>query len=175
MSKIKHKIIRNRAKCKLCGDIVESFSVHDYRECSCGNASVDGGRDYLKRSGNPEDMEDMSEIEIARETSCSVGVATEVVNDDIPGALRAIADSVQNSIKSDSGVANDLNLFKDAKEESLDNLWAEYAVLMAQNASEMRADGVYDECVSWAALLRDINKLLRDSIDECVDKYGKRA
>jgi hypothetical protein len=43
-------IIRNRARCLACGDILESTSVHDFVTCSCGNVSVDGGHDYLKRS-----------------------------------------------------------------------------------------------------------------------------
>lgn len=43
-------IIRNCAKCLACGDILESISVHDYVTCSCGNVSIDGGNDYLKRS-----------------------------------------------------------------------------------------------------------------------------
>lgn len=57
------KIIRNRAKCLLCGDIVESVSVHDYRECSCGAMAVDGGKNYLRRMGNPSQIEDLSEFE----------------------------------------------------------------------------------------------------------------
>lgn len=43
-------ILHNRAKCLACGDILESTSVHDFVTCSCGNLSVDGGHDYLKRS-----------------------------------------------------------------------------------------------------------------------------
>ena len=43
-------IIRNRARCKLCGDTIESTSVHDYRCCTCLALCVDGGREYIKRS-----------------------------------------------------------------------------------------------------------------------------
>ena len=43
-------ILHNRAQCLACGDIVESCSTHDFVSCSCGNLSVDGGHDYLKRS-----------------------------------------------------------------------------------------------------------------------------
>ena len=57
------KIIRNRAKCLLCGDIVESVSVHDYRECSCGAMAVDGGKNYLRRMGNPSQIEELDEFE----------------------------------------------------------------------------------------------------------------
>lgn len=47
---MKYKIIENKAKCLKCGDIIESIDRHDYIQCSCGNISIDGGKDYLKRS-----------------------------------------------------------------------------------------------------------------------------
>ena len=40
--------LRNRAKCKLCGDILESFHRHDYVTCTCGEIGIDGGMDYFK-------------------------------------------------------------------------------------------------------------------------------
>lgn len=55
------RIIRNAASCKLCGDTVESENRHDLRACSCQAMFVDGGRDYLRRGGNPEFIEDLSE------------------------------------------------------------------------------------------------------------------
>lgn len=42
-------IIRNAIQCKKCGDIIESVSVHDFKTCSCGACSVDGGHQYLRR------------------------------------------------------------------------------------------------------------------------------
>lgn len=57
------KIIRNRIRCRKCNDIVESTSVHDYRPCSCGAVAADGGHEYLRRSGKPEDFEGLSECE----------------------------------------------------------------------------------------------------------------
>jgi hypothetical protein len=38
--------MKNRAKCKLCGDIIESFHPLDYVSCGCGEISVDGGAAY---------------------------------------------------------------------------------------------------------------------------------
>lgn len=38
--------MRNRAKCKLCDDIIESMYTHDYQLCKCGEIAVDGGKDY---------------------------------------------------------------------------------------------------------------------------------
>ena len=51
-------IIRNRIKCLVCGDKIESKSVHDFKECSCGAVAVDGGHAYLKRTGTT--YEDLS-------------------------------------------------------------------------------------------------------------------
>ena len=54
-------IVKNAIKCKKCGDIIESKYTHDFITCSCGLCSVDGGLDYLRRCGNPDDYEDLSE------------------------------------------------------------------------------------------------------------------
>ena len=48
------KIIRNSAECFQCGDKLESKSVHDFKSCSCGNISVDGGKEYIRRLGDIE-------------------------------------------------------------------------------------------------------------------------
>ena len=57
------KIIRNAIRCKKCGDVIESKTVHDFKFCSCGSCAVDGGLDYLRRCGNREDWEELSEAE----------------------------------------------------------------------------------------------------------------
>lgn len=56
--------IKNIAKCLLCGDIIESKHRHDYVTCKCGNLSVDGGKDYCKRSvaGDQNSYVDMTEV-----------------------------------------------------------------------------------------------------------------
>lgn len=43
--------MKNKAKCKLCEDIIESFHSTDLVMCSCGEISVDGG-DSMKCSAN---------------------------------------------------------------------------------------------------------------------------
>ncbi|MBR4514572.1 MAG: hypothetical protein IKO61_06765 [Lachnospiraceae bacterium] len=55
------KIIHNRIKCLKCGDVIESFTVHDFKSCSCGACFVDGGKEYLRRLGNRGDWEELSE------------------------------------------------------------------------------------------------------------------
>lgn len=43
-------IIKNSAECLKCKCIIESKHRHDFVTCSCGDISVDGGKDYIKRS-----------------------------------------------------------------------------------------------------------------------------
>lgn len=53
-------IIRNRIRCRACGDTIESLHVHDFKWCSCGKVAVDGGTDYLKRVGELGDIEELA-------------------------------------------------------------------------------------------------------------------
>lgn len=58
------KLVRNAIKCKHCGDVVESKSVHDFEQCSCGACFADGGLEYLRRgfkTSPDDDYEDLSE------------------------------------------------------------------------------------------------------------------
>ena len=43
------KPIFNGVKCLECFDIIESWHVHDFKSCKCGNISVDGGLEYARR------------------------------------------------------------------------------------------------------------------------------
>ena len=40
--------MRNRAKCKLCGTMIESFHSTDYVMCKCEHISIDGGPGSLR-------------------------------------------------------------------------------------------------------------------------------
>lgn len=55
-------IIRNEILCVNCGDVITSEHTHDYKACECGRVSVDGGKSYLKRCGDPEDYLDLSVV-----------------------------------------------------------------------------------------------------------------
>ena len=57
-------IVRNAIRCKKCGDTIESCFTHDMKTCSCGACSVDGGYEYIKRSGNKADYDDLSDVRI---------------------------------------------------------------------------------------------------------------
>lgn len=57
------RILVNKIRCNLCGDEIESTSVHDFKWCKCGAVAVDGGHEYMKRCGNPEDITELSIFE----------------------------------------------------------------------------------------------------------------
>lgn len=57
------KIICNKVKCLKCGDIIESTHRHDFVGCKCGAICVDGGHSYLRRVGDLENIEELSEVE----------------------------------------------------------------------------------------------------------------
>ena len=40
--------MRNRAKCKLCNKIIESFLPNDYVSCECGEIAISGGESFLR-------------------------------------------------------------------------------------------------------------------------------
>lgn len=55
------KIIKNRARCKNCGDIIESRHTHEMVWCSCQSIAVDGGHSYLRwMAKDLKDIEDLS-------------------------------------------------------------------------------------------------------------------
>lgn len=54
------KIMRNRVMCYRCLETIESVHVHDYVTCKCESVAVDGGREYLKRCGDPEGYQELS-------------------------------------------------------------------------------------------------------------------
>ena len=60
-------IHENKIKCLKCGDILISESTHDFKTCSCKAVAVDGGLEYLRRVGEPDDYEEMSDYEIVGE------------------------------------------------------------------------------------------------------------
>lgn len=62
LKSVKNQIIRNRCKCRHCGDIIESKGVHDFVSCSCGRIFTDGGLEYIHRGfQDPDDIEDLTE------------------------------------------------------------------------------------------------------------------
>lgn len=56
-------IKRNAIRCKICGDIIESRSTHDFQQCSCGATFVDGGHEYVRIGGELDNIEILTEYE----------------------------------------------------------------------------------------------------------------
>jgi hypothetical protein len=56
-------ILKNKAQCRKCKDIIESTYRHDFRFCSCGAIFVDGGKEYMRRGGKIEDIIEISETD----------------------------------------------------------------------------------------------------------------
>lgn len=55
------KIRRNAVMCLKCKSVIQSTHVHDFVRCYCGAVAVDGGNEYLKRSGELSMFKEMSE------------------------------------------------------------------------------------------------------------------
>ena len=60
---MKGDIIHNRIRCLECDDVIESFDRHDFKFCTCESVAVDGGKEYLRRVGDLEKYEELSEFE----------------------------------------------------------------------------------------------------------------
>lgn len=72
-------ILSNQVECLQCGDKPFSTHRHDFRYCKCGAVAVDGGMDYLRRLGSPENMREMSiviEDEVVEELKTAVSDKT---------------------------------------------------------------------------------------------------
>ena len=46
------KILVNQIQCNNCGDLIFSAHRHDFKYCQCEQSAVDGGMDYLRRTGS---------------------------------------------------------------------------------------------------------------------------
>src|SRR3990167_9384214 len=89
------KILVNKARCKKCGDVIESKHVHDFVTCKCGAISVDCGKDYLRRVGNRTDFEEFSimEDDITMPVEDSSLICPEDDPFEIPDFLKRVAKS----------------------------------------------------------------------------------
>ena len=104
-------IIQNAVNCLSCGDLIVSKHVHDFVTCTCGAISVDGGQQYLRRSGDFANAVDLSwslpdelyrtcadAVEEAKETNRNkFGIANAVMRK-LREAGRVVADGEQRVI-----------------------------------------------------------------------------
>ena len=56
-------ILENKIMCLKCNTVIESKTVHDFKWCKCGAVAVDGGKEYLKRTGEPKSIKELSHWE----------------------------------------------------------------------------------------------------------------
>lgn len=91
---MKKKILVNKAQCLNCDDIIESNHVHDYKTCSCGNLSVDGGLDYLKRIA--KDMNKWEDLSVVDDTTLEMK-ALEIIkyHKPIPQAKKLVEEAYE--------------------------------------------------------------------------------
>lgn len=65
--------MKNRAKCKLCQSIIESFHQYDYVQCDCQEIAISGGRElyevYAKSFENFLRVDDLGNEIIVKEQS----------------------------------------------------------------------------------------------------------
>jgi hypothetical protein len=77
------KIMAHKIKCLKCGDILESFAVHDLKSCRCGSVFIDGGGEYLRVGwkGKAEDTwEELPSTPLERELSTQVSLLNRFIN-----------------------------------------------------------------------------------------------
>lgn len=55
------KILRNRARCRKCNTIIESKHGWHFVQCDCKAIFLDGGKNYVRCGGYPEDIELLTE------------------------------------------------------------------------------------------------------------------
>lgn len=75
------RILINKIRCKHCGDIIESKSVHDYKQCSCGAVSVDGGLDYIRRTFLSIQEDDYDELSVFEDSNLKCSDCAKFNND----------------------------------------------------------------------------------------------
>lgn len=84
--------MRNRAKCKLCLSIIESFHEHDYVGCKCGEIAIDGGDKYLRASA--KDFRNFLRVDDHGDE-----IIVKVVNDDAQGEEKSSQNADENPCK----------------------------------------------------------------------------
>jgi len=55
-------VVLNAAGCRICKTTTISRHRHDFSRCSCGAIAVDGGTNYIKRTGDFSNIIDLSVV-----------------------------------------------------------------------------------------------------------------
>jgi len=97
-------IMKNRAKCRKCGDIIESFHADDYVTCTCDEIAVDGGaalRCYSRDWSNFVRVDDENNEIIPKvidKTKTNEKDAQDTLEASIPISSKELLDQLQRSI-----------------------------------------------------------------------------
>ena len=57
------RIIRNAIRCKKCGEVIESETVHDFKFCGCGASAVGGPGAPIKIAGAGKELSEVEKVE----------------------------------------------------------------------------------------------------------------
>ena len=57
------KILVNKIQCRKCGDVIESTYEEDFKLCVCEAVGIEGGKVFLGRTGEENDLKELSMIE----------------------------------------------------------------------------------------------------------------
>ena len=91
--------MRNRAKCKLCKDIIESFCVGDEISCKCGEITIDGGT--MKYLVHANDLSNIIRIDDAGNEIIPKIVQDKEEIQEVPQRTKKdLLEMLENSIKS---------------------------------------------------------------------------
>jgi hypothetical protein len=90
---------RNVAICRKCGDFLESVHVHHFVTCKCGAISIDGGHDYGRYVGNPEDFLQPTEADIAEWDSIPTGLLEDWRINEHPSGFTITGKIYQDKLK----------------------------------------------------------------------------
>ena len=126
--------MRNRAKCKLCNEIIESIKVNSWVQCKCGEVSISGGlTSYLVAVGHYENLlridDDGNEIAVKVEQAESKNAKEEAfgVKPGRDQLLQMLFDQIKNSEGLPPHVRSSFVTYLDLEAA----LWLIYAILKA--------------------------------------------
>ena len=56
---MRNDILRNAARCRKCGAVIESKHSYDKVPCKCGAIFVYGGKEFVRQGGNSRDIQSL--------------------------------------------------------------------------------------------------------------------
>jgi|HubBroStandDraft_3_1064219.scaffolds.fasta_scaffold13227_5 hypothetical protein len=95
--------MRNRAKCSLCKDIIESFYLADYAQCSCGEIGIRGGNMRFETFAKDfahfkrfDDHDNEIEVRVIDDDVKPFDKSTKITKEEVVLAVKEMIDNYQN-------------------------------------------------------------------------------